>query len=119
MVIAYLSTDYMIRQLQEVTKKLEDPKIKEEWGPTKYKQVLNDSRSLRMDLVSRLRKMDRRRPDFFPKDSYVEYRHPKSTTPKNAVVTGRNETLVFIQIEGEEGELKVEPLHLKLRFIKR
>lgn len=74
---------------------------------------------MRFALIERLQKMDRTSVDFFPVDCHVEYIHPMySQKQKFGRVVGHVDGMCQCQFENEEYQVKVDPIHLKLRFIR-
>ncbi len=70
-------------------------------------------------LMERLEKMDRTKVDFFPPGSMVQYVHPYySQKEKYGRVLEHVDEMCLCQFDGDDFQVKVDPIHLKLRFIR-
>lgn len=70
-------------------------------------------------LIERLEKMDRTKVDFFPPGSFVQYVHPYySQKEKCGRVLEHVDEMCLCQFDGDDFQVKVDPIHLKLRFIR-
>lgn len=79
----------------------------------------SDLNEMRYSLMQRLEKMDRTSVDFFPVGSHIEYVHPMySQKQKFGIVVAKDDTHCQCQFQGDEFQVKVDPIHLKLRFIR-
>lgn len=71
-------------------------------------------------LACRLEDMDRTKVDFFPVDSLVEYIHPMYSQKQKfgKVLEHVEGGFCLCNFEGDEFEVKVDPIHLRLRFVR-
>lgn len=70
-------------------------------------------------LQERLQLMDRTQLSFFPVGSLVEYVHPMySQKQKFGVVMEHRDPKALCKFEGDDFQVEVHPINLKLRFIR-
>lgn len=118
----YMKTPSIIRHVQEMHVKLEKAK-KEKRDKIKGFREMRDMVSvLRLILYERLSKMSRYDPKFFPVGSHVEYNNlineEIGSIKKLGKVVDHQGGFVQVQFEGEMYQVKVDPAHLTLLFIR-
>ena len=115
-----IKTSQLLQYVQMEGEALEKPEVKKKMST---KAMLKRSRQLgeaRMELMTRLKEMDRYSPDFFPVGCKVEYRTLENWyNIKRGKVIGHEGSLIIVDLIGEQYPLKVEPRFLKLMYIRQ
>ena len=115
-----IKTSQLLQYVQSEGEELEKKEVKKKLGT---RTMLKRSRQLgeaRMELMSRLKTMDRFSPDFFPEGSKVEYRTIDNWyNIKRGKVVGHDGRMVIVDLIGEPYPLKVETKFLKLMYIRQ
>jgi len=109
----------LIRHIQEDEIRMKDPKYKKTLSTVTVSRRSIELREMKMSAMERLRKLDRRKPSYFPIGTIVLYKHPDSFKEAvNAIVHGHRGNYVIIKQEGEIGLVEVEPIYLKIKFLR-
>lgn len=86
---------------------------------SKIIQMSSELSMLKHSLMNRLSKMDRTTVDFFPPGALVEFVHPNySQKEKYGVVEKHDDGMCLCKFDEDNFSVKVDPIHLKLRFIR-
>jgi hypothetical protein len=106
----------LLLHIQTETEKLIQPDIKKKMSVTLMKRRLSEIREMRMSVTDRLRKMDRTKPEFFPKGAAVIYHNTTvPVPPADALVVDHEDRLALIQLLKENIIIKGEPSYLTLK----
>ena len=127
-----IKTKQLLEYVQAEGEQLSNKEVKKKLGT---KTMMRRSRALseaRMELIGRLKEMDRFSPDFFLVGSKVEYRNPSDWNhPRTGVVQGHENGYVIVLLHPQltginnslaittEWPIKVEPRFLKLMYIRQ
>lgn len=118
----YMKTPSIIRHVQEMHVELERAKKEKRDKLKRYKDAKQIISTLRSILCERLSKMSRYDPKFFPIGSHVEYNNlineEIGSIKKLGKVVDHQGGFVQVQFEGETYQVKVDPAHLTLLFIR-
>lgn len=114
-----VNTTALIKWVQQSHLAVEKARADKKTSSTKMIRLNRELANMRGDLFARLTKMDRMDPTFFPVQAMVEYKHPYyPNLVKYGVVVAHEDDKVLCQFDGEDYQVKVEPAHLTLRFIR-
>lgn len=109
----------LLLHIQTEMEKLTQPDIKKKMSVILMKRRLSQIREMRMSVTDRLRKMDRTKPEFFPKGSAVTYHNTTvPVPPADALVVDHEDRLALIQLLKENIIIKVEPSYLTLKHLR-
>jgi hypothetical protein len=110
---------YLIKYIQESEIKMLDRNYKKKITTSTMRKRSSELMGMRMSVVTKLKKMDRRLPNFFPIGVHVEYKHPDVLgEPKDAIVMGHRGNYVIIQEEGKTVQMEVETVYLKIKYLR-
>lgn len=95
----------------------------------KRRKMIDDIRPLQTALMSKLEKMDRMDPHFFPVGAFVGYNQIQSDEDffdfskqrepaRYGIVKGHEGQFVIVQFDREENLIRANPINLKLRFVR-
>lgn len=113
-----LPIDQHIRLVQQGYLTLLEDKKKDIKMAT-FARRASDLGEMRVSLMKRLDAMDRTSEVFFPVNSYVEYVHPMySQKQKFGVVVAHVDGDCQCWFEGDQFQVRVDPIHLRLRYIR-
>lgn len=120
-----IKLEVLIKTIQENTVKLSDKGYKKTITPTTFARRVRELDEMRGSVIGRLTKMDRTVPEFFPIGSLVEYKPPddpaswKTSPVQYGRVKAYEGRWIYMELEGKEEMIQVDPRNLTLRFIRK
>lgn len=125
-----LTTEALLKAIQRTAIMVNSAEAKKEIPATKLSRAKSELGAMRNAVIPRLKAMNRLDARFFPVDCHVVYQvwqppqneddwGPGSTIPpRNGIVTGHIIDQVIVKLEGEPHPILIEPVHLKIKFIR-
>lgn len=121
-----MKLDTLIRTIQENTVKFSDPRNKKRVGAAFVSKQMKELREMKGSVISRLMKMDRFKPEFFPIRCMVLYKALDGWgEPEHGTVQGYDGDKVILKLDAKPTDLlpvdvviKVEPGLLTMKHIR-